>query len=97
MLLVVLANKRAMVKEKFFKQALNFPVSASLSAPRKIHHYISKQSDRRRCKQFVSTAKNSHFFLPNLPFVNNFKVICSRSFVPQISPDEITSLASCPV
>ena len=47
MLLVVLANKRAMVKEKFFKQALNFPVSASLSAPRKIHHYISKQSERR--------------------------------------------------
>ena len=98
MLLVVFGKQTCHCgKENFTKQALNCPVSASLSAPRKIHHYISKQSDRRRCKQFVSIAKNSYFFLPNLPFGNNFKVICSRSFVPQISPDEITSLASCPV
>ena len=48
MLLVVFGKQKCHIgKENFTKQALNFPVSASLSAPQKSHYYISKQSERR--------------------------------------------------
>ena len=48
MLLVVFGKQKCHIgKENFTKQALNFPVSASLSVPQKSHYYISKQSERR--------------------------------------------------